>query len=325
VDPVALGRFAGRRVAIVGDVILDRYIKGAVERISPEAPVPIVRVQGRDARPGGAANVAANVLALGAIPLLCATIGDDGSGRRLRDELAARGIAGDRLIEVPGRPTTVKTRVVAHQQQVVRLDSEDTSPVPPASGERVLQAALAALDGADALVVSDYAKGLLSRQTLGPLLAAARTRGMPVVVDPKARDFGLYTPATVLTPNLGEACRAAGRDSRDVAGEAAVLETARGLLAGLDLDALLVTLGDAGMLVCPRSGAPEWIRARAREVFDVTGAGDTVVAVLGVGLAAGLPLETAARWANAAAAIAVGRFGTAAVTANELRKFHETA
>ncbi len=322
-DPAAIDRFAGRQVAVVGDLILDRYVRGAVERISPEAPVPIVRVVGGDARPGGAANVAANLLALGARPLLCGTAGDDGGGRQLREELRARGIPDDGVLEVPGRPTTVKTRIVAHQQQVLRLDSEDASPVAAGVADAVLRAALERLGEAEALIVSDYAKGLLSRALLGPLLAAARARGVPVVADPKARDFALYAPATVLTPNLGEACRAAGREPRDANGPGPRLDLARALLAAVPVDALLVTLGEAGMLLCPRDGEPEWIRARAREVFDVTGAGDTVAAVLGAGLAAGLPLVEAARWANAAAALAVGRFGTVAVSANELRDFGE--
>lgn len=317
-DPVALARFAGRRIVVVGDVILDRYVKGVVERISPEAPVPIVRVTGSEERPGGAANVAANVIALGAVPVLCATVGTDEGAAALRAVLAARGIATDGLVPVAGRPTTIKTRIVAHQQQVARLDDEDARPVDAAATERVLHHALLALDGADALIVSDYAKGLLSRALLAPLLDAARRRGVPVVVDPKVRDFTLYAPATVLTPNLAEASRAAGRDAH---GPEGALELARVLLGQIDVEALLVTLGESGMLLCPRTGAPEWIRARAREVFDVTGAGDTVTAVLAVALAAGLALLDAARWSNAAAALAVGHFGTAAVTTDELRAF----
>lgn len=314
-DPAELATFTGRRVLVLGDVILDRYIKGSVDRISPEAPVPVVRVRGQENRPGGAANVAANVASCGAVPELLAVVGDDEAAGLIAAELRARGIAPEGLVPVPGRPTTVKTRVIAHHQQVVRLDAEDDRPVPAAALAQVTAAALAALERSHALIVSDYAKGLLGPAVLGPVLAAARARALPVVVDPKRRDFALYAPATVLTPNLGEAARAAGIDSVEPT------EIATALVERLDVDAVLVTLGEAGMLLRPRRGPWVPIRAEAREVFDVTGAGDTVAAVLGVALAAGLPLERAARWANAAAAVSVGRLGTAAVTRAELEEF----
>ncbi len=313
-----LASFVGRRVVVVGDVILDRYIKGSVERISPEAPVPVVRVQGEEHRPGGAANVAANLAALGARPILVSTVGDDRAADEMQAELKARGIEVEHLVVAKGRPTTVKTRVIAHQQQIVRLDEEDDLPVPGEVVTSVAAKALAALDEAEALVVSDYAKGLLNGRLLPPLLSQARARRLPAVIDPKIRHFDLYQPATLVTPNLAEASRATGREVR---GEAAIREAAAAILERIAVDAVLVTLGEAGMLLQPRGAEPVRIRAEAREVFDVTGAGDTVVAVLGLGLAAGLSLETSARWANAAAAVAVGRLGTAAVTIDELRSF----
>ncbi len=313
-----LASFVGRRVVVVGDVILDRYIKGSVERISPEAPVPVVRVQGEEHRPGGAANVAANLAALGARPILVSTVGDDRAADEMQAELKARGIEVEHLVVAKGRPTTVKTRVIAHQQQIVRLDEEDDLPVPGEVVTSVAAKALAALDEAEALVVSDYAKGLLNGRLLPPLLSQARARRLPAVIDPKIRHFDLYQPATLITPNVAEAARATGREVR---GEAAIREVAAAILERIAVDAVLVTLGEAGMLLQPRGAEPVRIRAEAREVFDVTGAGDTVVAVLGLGLAAGLSLETSARWANAAAAVAVGRLGTAAVTIDELRSF----
>ncbi|MCE5245737.1 MAG: D-glycero-beta-D-manno-heptose-7-phosphate kinase [Candidatus Polarisedimenticolia bacterium] len=317
-DERVVARFAGKKVLVVGDVILDRYVKGSVDRISPEAPVPVVRIRGEEHRPGGAANVAANLAALGAAARLVSVVGEDAGAARLASLARSLGIDDAGLLASPGRPTTVKTRVVAHHQQVVRLDQEDDRPIGEAAAARALGAALAGLDGADALIVSDYAKGLLVPELLAPLLETARAKGVPVVVDPKARDFSIYQPATVLTPNLLEASRAAGRDAR---GDGDVSLIAEELLAALRIDALLVTLGEAGMLLLPRSAPAVRIPAQAREVYDVTGAGDTVVAVLGAGLAAGLPLEDAARWANAAAAVAVGRLGTAAVSAAELAAF----
>jgi D-glycero-beta-D-manno-heptose-7-phosphate kinase len=309
-----LARFPGRRILVVGDVILDRYIKGSVDRISPEAPVPVVRVRGEENRPGGAANVAANIASLGAVARLVAVVGADEGAALLRAELSSRGIDPGNLVVVPNRPTTVKTRVVAHQQQVVRLDAEDEAPVPAADADRVLERAFAELDGADAVVISDYAKGLLADDVLARLLPAAREKGLKTVIDPKRADFSRYQPATVLTPNLAEATRAARLE------HASPARIAQAITAGLDVEAVLVTLGEAGMLLQPKAGEAIAIRAQAREVFDVTGAGDTVAAVLGVALAAGLDLEAAARWANAAAAVAVARFGTAAVSCEDLRE-----
>jgi len=299
-------------------VILDRYISGDVERISPEAPVPVVRVRGGEHRPGGAANVAANVVALGAAPVLVSVVGDDAGARQLREELKTRGIAIDGLVVASGRPTTVKTRVIAQHQQVVRLDEEDSSPAPDSAVSRGLDCALRALPEVDAAIISDYAKGLLDQRILTPLLTEARARGIPVVIDPKVRCFDLYQPATLITPNLSEAARALGREIWD---EAGIEEAGRLILERLRVDAVLITLGEAGMLLQARGAAPARIRTRAREVYDVTGAGDTVAAVLGVALAAGLDFCAAAGWANTAAAIAVSRLGTAAVELDELRTF----
>ncbi|RMG42438.1 MAG: D-glycero-beta-D-manno-heptose-7-phosphate kinase [Acidobacteria bacterium] len=308
--------WSGRRVVVVGEAIVDRYWYGQVERISPEAPVPVVRVGEREIRPGGAANVAANLAALGLGATLVTALGRDEAGRTLARELAGRGvgIAGPDLPD--GRPTPVKTRVIARHQQVVRLDEEQVDPVPDAAAEALRDAALAALDGASALIVSDYGKGLLDGRNLPELLRAARASGIPAVVDPKLRNVQHYGGALVITPNLAEATRAAALDP----GEPDAAERAgRRLLERLDVEAVLVTLGEKGMLLVRRGAPPVAIPARAREVFDVTGAGDTVAAVLGAALAAGLDLEAGARLANAAAAIAVGRLGTAAVGADELR------
>ncbi|MCU0223200.1 MAG: D-glycero-beta-D-manno-heptose-7-phosphate kinase [Acidobacteria bacterium] len=317
----AAGRLAGRRVLVVGDVILDRYVVGSVERISPEAPVPVVRWLREESRAGGAANVVHNLAALGLRPGIASAIGDDAAGDALAAMMAGWGVDAGGLVRVPGRPTVEKTRVLARHQQVLRLDREDDSPVSGPTAEAVLERALGALDAADAVVVSDYAKGLLDGRVLGPLLEAARRRGTPVVVDPKVRHFGLYAPATVITPNTLEAAGATGREIR---GDADASAAAQVILDRLAIDAVLLTRGEHGMLLLERGGSPRFIHARAREVYDVTGAGDTVVAALAAALAAGLPLAAGAELANAAAAVAVGKLGTVAVSFDELRTALDT-
>ncbi|MBP7146141.1 MAG: D-glycero-beta-D-manno-heptose-7-phosphate kinase [Acidobacteria bacterium] len=316
-DPAALERLRGRPVLVIGDAILDRYVWGHVDRISPEAPVPVVRLHSEEVRPGGAANVAANVLSLGAVPLLVSIVGDDAGGAALARVVRERGGSEAGLVEVRGRRTTVKTRVIARHQQVVRVDEETDDEVPAAVAAEVLRRAVAALPNVEAVIVSDYAKGLLDARVVPELLREARQRRLPVVIDPKIRHFDLFAPATVMTPNEAEAARATGREIRT---ERDVVAAAGEILERLELDAVLVTRGEEGMMLLARGGAPRWIRATAREVFDVTGAGDTVAATLGVALAAGFPLGEAALWANAAAGIAVGRIGTAAVSIEELAR-----
>jgi D-beta-D-heptose 7-phosphate kinase/D-beta-D-heptose 1-phosphate adenosyltransferase len=305
-------------VLVVGDVILDRYLCGSVSRISPEAPVPVVSWESEDARLGGAANVVANLVALGARPELVSVTGDDESGAVLRELLRDRQVGDDGVIASSGRRTPVKTRILARHQQVLRLDREDTSPVDDDLAGSVVFAALERLQRSEALVVSDYAKGLLDGRTLGRLLGAARERGVPVVVDPKLRNFSLYQPATLITPNEAEAASATAMEVRSPED---LLRSARAILDRLDVRAALITRGDAGMLLVARGESEVFIPGVAREVFDVTGAGDTVVATLAVALASGMSLETSARWANLAGALSVGHLGTATVTAEELESF----
>lgn len=312
----AAAALSGHRVLVVGDAILDRYVIGEVERISPEAPVPVVRWVREESRAGGAANVAHSLAALGVRPTIVSAVGEDPPGAALAALLEGWDADISGLVRVPGRPTAEKTRVLARHQQIVRLDREDDSPVTDPVAAELLRCGLSALPAADAMIVSDYAKGLLDGRVLPPLLAEARRRGIPVVVDPKLKHFGLYTPATVITPNTQEAARATAREIRS---DADVAEAARAILERLELDAVLITRGEAGMLLLERRGAPGFIRTRAREVFDVTGAGDTVVATLGAALAAGLPLAVGAELASAAAAVAVSKLGTVAVTLGELR------
>jgi rfaE bifunctional protein kinase chain/domain len=309
--------FHGHTVVILGDVMLDRYWWGNVSRLSPEAPVPVVEKQRSSAAPGGAANVAANIASLGGRPLLVGVVGVDEAGHELRADLSQRGISDEHLVIDAGRPTTVKTRIVAVSQHVVRVDEEDRRPVAESVAARLAERTLALLAGAQALVISDYAKGALSPELLQRVIRAARARNVWVVVDPKGHDYSRYAGASLICPNRGEAL-AAARVSPDE--PEAVARAGRRLVESRTADMVLVTLGEAGMLLCERAGPPTAIPALARAVYDVTGAGDTVIATVSLALAAGLSLERAVRLANVAAGLAVEQVGTTAVTAAHLRE-----
>ena len=309
-------RSTGVTVLTIGDVMLDEYVWGEVQRISPEAPVPVVQVQRRTHVPGGAANAAAGIVALGGRALLGGVVGADVHAEHLREALAEKNLGTDGLVVDPSRPTTTKTRVIAHSQQVVRTDAEDRSPLPPEVETALAGWAAAHLPEVDSVVLSDYAKGVVSPALARRVIALARGHGKPVVVDPKGTDYAKYSGATVITPNAHDAGQAANvhvHDDRDL------LEAARRITAVCDGARLLVTRGAAGMtLFGPDERAD--IAAEAHEVYDVTGAGDTVVAVLAVALGQGLTLEDAVRVANAAAGIAVEKVGTATVTFDELEQ-----
>jgi D-beta-D-heptose 7-phosphate kinase/D-beta-D-heptose 1-phosphate adenosyltransferase len=308
-------RFAGARVLVVGDLMLDQFLWGRVERISPEAPVPVVRLERESHHLGGAGNVARNIVALGGQAVPVGTRGDDPDGETLERFCRAAGVDTGGLVVGRGRPTTVKTRVIAHHQQVVRVDREVDDPLDEATAAAVRDRALRLIDGAAALVISDYEKGCLSAGLLGAILPEAARRGLPVVIDPKIRLFSHYRPATVVTPNAREAMAVAGAVARtDVEIEA----VGRSLLARLGNPWLLITRGERGMLLIENGGPAMTIPSAAREVFDVTGAGDTVVATLALGLAAGAAMPEAAAIANAAAGVVVGKVGTSEVSVGEL-------
>ena len=303
--------FAAARVVIVGDVMLDRYWYGSTSRISPEAPVPIVHVAGSEDRVGGAGNVAMNVTALGGRAAVLGYVGDDEDGRRLCNLLEAGG-CDTALQALPGHTTITKLRIISQHQQLIRLDFEsrpDELPTATLAG-RLDEV----LSDAGVVVLSDYAKGTLSDPQ--PLIAAARAKRIPVVVDPKRQDFSAYRGATLLTPNLKEYFLAVG----ECPNETAIVERGRELLADLDLDALLLTRGEDGMTLLRRNAPPLNLPTHAREVFDVTGAGDTVVALVAAALASGQDLEQAAHLANTGAGIVVGKVGTATVTRTELER-----
>jgi D-beta-D-heptose 7-phosphate kinase/D-beta-D-heptose 1-phosphate adenosyltransferase len=295
-------------VLVVGDIMFDRFVWGEVSRISPEAPVPVVRVERETESLGGAANVAANLRSLGAATSIVGVVGCDDAADRVRAVLEQLGI-DDRLVNDSTRATTVKTRIMARAQQVVRVDREDDSAVDAADAERLRQSICDALPSVDAVVVSDYDKGALGRNLLGQVLPEASKLGIPVVIDPKLRNFWAYQPATVVTPNQDEAGRATAAEVRT------------------DDDCVIAaeTILERGMLLLERGAEPLLIPAAAREVYDVTGAGDTVSAVLALALACGSSLADGARLANLGAARVVARVGTARVTLEELRAELESA
>jgi D-beta-D-heptose 7-phosphate kinase/D-beta-D-heptose 1-phosphate adenosyltransferase len=310
----AIARFPGRRVVVVGDVMLDRFVWGDVERISPEAPVPVVRIRRESSRLGGAANVAANLAALGATAQVVGVVGPDAAGRDIVEMLDREGIE-NRLVVVENRESTVKTRVLARAQQVVRVDRESDVPVPEAAAEEMRRVLLEAIEDADAVVLSDYAKGVVRGDVLAPVLARAAARGIPTVSDPKRPPFDAHRGVTVVKPNQAEAARATAMhvDTDEEAVAAAAL-----LLDRLDVRGVLMTRGGRGMLLVERGRSPRFIQSVAREVYDVTGAGDTVVAVLALSLAAGADIGRAAELANLAGGIVVGKVGTATVSASEI-------
>ncbi|MBM3731888.1 MAG: D-glycero-beta-D-manno-heptose-7-phosphate kinase [Acidimicrobiia bacterium] len=303
------------RVAVAGDVMLDIYVAGTVERISPEAPIPVLRVERESAMPGGAGNVARNVAALNASARLIGVVGADDAGRRLGQLIAAEpGLAND-LVAAPARPTAIKTRYVGGAQQILRADREIVGPLDKDSRARLIAAVEAALADCRVLALSDYGKGALADGVAAQLIAKAKAAKRQVVVDPKGRDWSPYAGADVVTPNKRELAEAAGATLAD---DDAIAAAAKALIARHRLGAVLATLGADGMLLVREGKAPERFCAEAREVFDVSGAGDTVVAALAALLATGASLADAALIANVAASIVVGKAGTATAAADEV-------
>ncbi len=301
------------RVIVLGDIILDRFVYGQVHRISPEAPIPVVEVVDERALPGGAANVARNICALGGRAVLLGVTGDDPDGEALKRVVEAEGVETSGIQAVEGRVTTVKTRIVAHRQQVVRVDREEKRRISEATRRALLGNVESLVKDSAALVVSDYAKGVLSPDLLFDIGQIARRAAIPYVVDPKPVHFP-YPGATVVTPNRDEATGFFGHPF--AIGDLGLL--ANDLMAGTDWCAILFTLGPDGMVLVERDSEVERIPARVREVFDVTGAGDTVVAALSLALGAGAPLRSASTLANLAAGIVVGKVGTAVCSSDEL-------
>ena len=306
---------AQARVLCVGDLMLDRFVYGAVDRVSPEAPIPVLLIKRENTMLGGAGNVAANVTALAADACrFVSVVGDDAAGRELRT-LIEREAVGNGLVVEPGRNTTVKTRFIAGQQQLLRTDDETVAPIAADTATKVLAAVRDVLPTVGAVILSDYGKGVLTDALVADLIAAARAAGLPVVVDPKGTDYRRYRGASIVTPNRKELMQATGLPADD---DAQVEAACRRIIDTCGIDAVIATRSERGMSVVTNSGSAIHLPAEAREVFDVSGAGDTVVATLTAALSVGVGLDDAARLANIAASIVVGKVGTAVVRAPEL-------
>lgn len=306
-----LKKISGTRLLVIGDAMLDRYWFGAVDRISPEAPVPVVAVDRSEERPGGAANVAVNVSGLGARAVLVSASGDDNAAGTLERLTREQGVDCV-LVRDPLVNTTVKLRLISRNQQLIRVDFETF--VSKDTARSLTEAYLAALAQADAVIVSDYGKGGLTR--VEDMVRAARAAGRPIVIDPKGEDYRPYRGATLITPNRREFERVAGRFQD----QAELEQKARGLLTDLDLGGILVTRSEEGMSLFPRDGRTIHVPTRAREVYDVTGAGDTVIATIGAAYAAQGNIEDAVHLANIAAGIVVGKLGAVAIRRAELER-----
>jgi D-beta-D-heptose 7-phosphate kinase/D-beta-D-heptose 1-phosphate adenosyltransferase len=311
INSETIKKFAEAKILIVGDVMLDRYWWGNVNRISPEAPVPVVSLEKTSLVAGGAANVAANVAGLGAQPYLVGITGEDEEAEILPDVLEKANITNFRLFPIKNRKTTIKTRIIAHNQQVVRIDQETNSNLSENEAEQVFEELKTIFADANALIISDYAKGFLIESLLSRLIRNAKAENKIILVDPKGKDYEKYKNSTLLTPNQREVAEACGLYEND---ENLIKQAESNILDGLNLESLLITQGERGMTLLQKGGETVRLKAIARRVYDVTGAGDTVIATMAVALASGFNLIEAAEIANFAAGLVVEKVGTTAVT-----------
>lgn len=311
-----LDDFSKVNVLIVGDIMLDRYWWGSVNRISPEAPVPVVDLKSVTLAAGGAANVAANVAGLGARSFLVGVMGDDADGFLFAKVLADQKISADFLFKLSSRPTTVKTRVVGHNQQIVRIDQETKDKLSEEDEAEVLKIIKSVAGQIQILIISDYGKGFLTEKLLSSLITSFSNKGILILVDPKGKNFQKYKGANLITPNKHEISEAFSLENEE---RATIEKFGTRIIEKLSLDALLVTQGEEGMTLFQKNDAPVHLPATAREVYDVTGAGDTVIACLAVALASGMSFLESARVANTAAGLIVEQLGTAAITLEMLR------
>ncbi len=307
--------FAGRRVLVAGDVILDRYVWGDVERTSPEAPVPVVKWRRQSTNLGGASNVVSNLCALGGKPELVGLVGTDEAAGEFRDKLKELGVSDRGLVADRERPTTIKTRIMSQGQQLLRLDREDDGALDEALGRRIIERFDKLLGGVEVVILSDYDKGVLAPKLCAAMIERARAAGKPVIIDPKGVDYRKYRGADVITPNQKEAQAASGIK---IDGEAALAASAAALQRALKGRAVVITRGAQGVAVFERRKKAVHVPAQARAVYDVTGAGDTFIATLGLALACGAGVAEAARLGNAAGSIVVGKLGAATVDPAEL-------
>lgn len=316
-----LDKFDKVKILVVGDVMLDRYFIGDVERISPEAPVPVVKLKKTSLIAGGAANVAANIAGLKGTPYLVGITGDDEEGNLLPWILEKTGVSAKYIFKIKNRRTTVKTRVLAHNQQIARIDQEETAPISEKEEEKIWRAIEEILNEIEIIVISDYQKGFLTKSLLARLITTGRSKGKKVLVDPKGRDYSKYTGASALTPNkfeVGEVSGINGGNSEELN------EAGKKLKKNLKLEALLITRGEEGMTLFETGKKPLHLNALARHVYDVTGAGDTVIAALAMALGAGAKLPLAAEIANISAGLVVEEVGTCVIGLNVLREYLPT-
>jgi rfaE bifunctional protein kinase chain/domain len=314
-------KFSKVKVLIVGDVMLDRYWWGSVSRISPEAPVPVVKLEKTSVAAGGAANVAANVVGLGAETFLVGVVGNDSEAKVLAEILESSQIPANHLIALDNRQTSVKTRIIAHSQQVVRVDDENISQISQDEAEIVFERIEKIIEESDIVIISDYAKGLLAEKLLSRLITKCDSENKKILVDPKGKDYSKYSGAALLTPNQKEAADACGLEEGETY---SVDKAGKILLDGISTEAVLITQGEKGMSLFQKDGKTHKFDALARKVYDVTGAGDTVIATLAVALGAGLNYFDAAKIANITAGLVVEQIGTTAITKEMLeRVLHE--
>ena len=310
------GKFGKTGILVIGDLMIDQFIWGRVKRISPEAPVPVVEVTEEELLLGGAANVAHNVLSLGGRVFIAGTIGKDDTGKILLDKLRENGVNADGVIKDGTRPTTVKTRVIAHSQQVVRFDREEKTEIQRATLSLLLEYVRSCLPMISGIVISDYCKGLITKKLVKTLLELAGKK-IFIAVDPKVGHFDYYRGVDLITPNTSEASLAAGIDISD---DETLISAGNLLIKKLQCGSVIITRGDEGMTLFEKNGRITHIPTCAREVYDVSGAGDTVIATLTLCKAAGAPLSDAAIVANHAAGVVVGKMGTATVTQQDILK-----
>ncbi len=303
------------KILVIGDLILDEFLWGDVSRISPEAPVPVVWVKSESFMPGGAANVANNIASLGAKAYIAGVAGNDDMAGILKKGLTEKGINTDGLVTDDTRPTTLKTRVVAHHQQVVRIDREKIEGISAGTLDTIINYVKSVIGEMDAIIIEDYGKGVISAKLLKEVLSVAKKKKKIITVDPKEEHFSYYKGVTAITPNHHEAAQAAGIKARD---NKSILKIGKTLLKKLDCEGVLMTLGENGMQLFQKNGATTHIPTVAQEVFDVSGAGDTVISVFTLALALGADMKDAAYVSNIAAGIVVGKVGIAVITQEEL-------
>ena len=311
-----LNNFKKASVLVIGDLVMDHFVWGKVRRISPEAPVPVVEVSSESFMLGGAANVVNNIHSLGGKVLVCGVVGRDEMGKKLIHELRLKGISSDGVIVEDGRPTSVKTRVIAHSQQVVRFDREKKEKVHLDTVKTIMDYVSKKINSFDSIIISDYAKGVISEELVEEVIALAKKKDKPIAVDPKVGHFDFYKYATIVTPNNDEASKASGIE---IENEASLLRAGEVLLNKLGSDAVLITRGEHGMSLFENNGEITHIPTVAKEVYDVSGAGDTVIGTVALSMASGASLKEAAVISNFAAGIVVGKIGTATVTPKELK------